>query len=167
MALTLVRHTTPDVTPGTCYGRTDLPLAGSFETEAEAVLASLPPVGRIVTSPLYRCRRLAERIASRQGAELDVSEACIEMDFGAWEGRLWSELPRAELDGWAADFMGYRGHGGESVAQLLTRVRAGLAALPPGTLVVTHSGVIKAALAARGDADGWEHQPPFGGIVRV
>ena len=29
-----VRHTTPDVIPGTCYGQTDVPLKASFEEEA-------------------------------------------------------------------------------------------------------------------------------------
>ncbi|WP_168797950.1 histidine phosphatase family protein [Pacificoceanicola onchidii] len=167
MALTLLRHTTPQVAAGVCYGVTDLDLAESFEQEAEAVLSELPDVAAIVCSPLLRCRRLAERIGLHLSREVLVSTDWREMDFGVWEGQGWSDLPRAELDAWAADFHDYAGHGGESVAALHTRVRQGLAAAPDGALIVTHMGCIKAALVERGDADGWNARLPFGGMVRV
>lgn len=167
MALILLRHTTPDVAPGLCYGRTDLPLAAAFEAEAEAVLARLPKVAGIVTSPLFRCRALAERIGAARGCAVAEATALIEMDFGAWEGLAWADIPRAELDAWAADFMGYDGHGGESVAALLGRVGPALDGLAPDTLVVCHAGVIKAALAHRGVDGAWDHRTPFGGHLRL
>ena len=36
MKVYLVRHTSVDVAPGTCYGQTDVPLRASFQEEAEA-----------------------------------------------------------------------------------------------------------------------------------
>ena len=60
----LLRHTTPAVAEGTCYGRLDLPLAESFDTEFEALKAALPAFGRLVSSPLARCRQLAEQLAA-------------------------------------------------------------------------------------------------------
>ena len=163
MALILVRHTTPDVAPGTCYGRSDLPLADNFLAEAAAVrgkLAALNPRGPILTSPLTRCLRLAALLGSAQ-----IHDAFIEMDFGRWEGQPWDAIPRTELDAWAADFLAACPHGGESVAQLRDRVAAGLAQLDPGTVVVTHAGVIKAAAAIFGHPEGWDIRPAFGEIV--
>ena len=167
MALTLLRHTTPDVAPGTCYGRTDLQLAASFEDEVQQVLALVPQPTAILTSPLTRCRLLAERIASHLQVELRHAEHWIEMDFGAWEGIRWDAIPRLELDAWAADFHGFNGHGGESVAQLAARVETGLDTAPAGALIVTHSGCIRAAMALRDLGDGWETETPFGGMVSV
>jgi alpha-ribazole phosphatase len=167
MALTLVRHTTPDVPKGTCYGRTDLTLADSFETELRAVLSALPISAPVVTSPLTRCRSLAERIAASSAGTVQVMHDWIEMDFGTWEGVAWSDIPRGDLDAWAADFMGYAGHGGESVVMLEERVRAGLNAAPADSVIVTHSGCIRAACAIFGLHDGWDTETPFGGIVQL
>ncbi len=165
MALTLLRHTTPDMAPGLCYGRTDLPLSPGFEDEAAGILKCLPPVTCVISSPLGRCLQLAERIAALRALDLRVEPGWIEMDFGRWEGVPWDAVPRHELDAWAADFMAYRGHGGESVAMLAARVATGLEAAPEGALIVTHAGCIKAALAQRGVADGWTARTPFGGLV--
>ncbi|RBI83899.1 hypothetical protein DRV85_14730 [Rhodosalinus halophilus] len=168
MALTLLRHTTPEVAPGTCYGRTDLALAPSFEAEAAEVIARLPEVAHVVSSPLTRCVRLAERIAGVRGLRARIEPLWTEMDFGRWEGVPWSALPRDELDAWAADFYHARPHGGESVAELQARVAEALARLPAEpVLVVTHMGTIKAALHLAGRAGAWDHTVPFGTAVPV
>ncbi|MGB3457594.1 MAG: alpha-ribazole phosphatase [Litorimonas sp.] len=170
MALTLLRHTTPDVAPGTCYGRTDLALADSFPAEAEAVLAALPGVDRIVSSPLRRCRRLAEHIADARALSVGIDPRLVEMDFGAWEGLAWSDIPRDELDAWAADFLHARPHGGESVAELRARVRDALDywTRPAGrTLLVTHAGVVKAALARGERSEDYGASLDFGGMVHL
>lgn len=41
MKVYLVRHTSVDVAPGTCYGQTDVPLRASFQEEAEACKKAL------------------------------------------------------------------------------------------------------------------------------
>jgi alpha-ribazole phosphatase len=152
MALTLLRHTTPEVAPGTCYGRTDLALAPSFEAEAAEVIARLPEVAHVVSSPLARCARLAERIAGARGLRARIEPLWTEMDFGRWD----------------ADFYHARPHGGESVAQLQARVAEALARLPAEpVLVVTHMGTIKAALHLAGRAGAWDHTVPFGTAVPV
>ncbi len=72
-----------------------------------------------------------------------------EMDFGAWENRPWAGIPRAEIDAWAADPLRYRPGGGESVAQVLARVRrawTGIGSSADTTLVVTHAGPIRCLL---------------------
>jgi alpha-ribazole phosphatase len=154
----LLRHSRPAVAEGTCYGRSDLAPGPDFEAAAATVLAGLPPVAAVRSSPLVRCLRLAERIAATRGLALDTDPRLIEMDFGRWEARLWAEIDRGELDAWAADFDHARPHGGESVAMLAARVGAALRAAEPSdppVLWVTHSGVVRAACAITGAGEGW------------
>jgi len=167
MGLTFLRHTTPDVAKGTCYGRTDLGLAASFEDELARVLDGLPKVEQIVCSPLIRCRTLAARVAEVVGLTAQVIDGLTEMDFGRWEMVPWNDIPREQLDEWAADFMGARPHGGESVQMLRDRVANTISSLDSGTLVVTHSGVIRAAAAIGDHPEGWEIDVKFGGWVRL
>ena len=87
-------------------------------------MAALPRADRLVSSPLERCRRLAERIGAARGLVPVVDERLREFDFGTWEGVPWESIPRAELDAWAADFLHARPHGGESVQMLHERVAA-------------------------------------------
>lgn len=167
MALTFLRHTTPDVAKGICYGRTDLGLAATFEDELGRVVEALPEVNTIVSSPLYRCRTLAERVGAFCGVSVSVLDGLTEMDFGAWEMTPWADIPRDQLDLWADDFMGARPHGGESVQMLQDRVAGALGDLSSDTLVVTHSGVIRAAAAISDHPEGWEIDVKFGGYVKM
>ncbi|MEL6687024.1 MAG: histidine phosphatase family protein, partial [Pseudomonadota bacterium] len=98
MGLILLRHTTPEVQPGTCYGQLDLDVAATFKAEAEKAYRALPAIDRIVTSPLKRCRTLAQFIADRKQLSLEEDLRLMEMDFGAWEGTPWDDIPRAEID---------------------------------------------------------------------
>ena len=170
MPLILVRHTRPKVPAGVCYGMTDLELAPTFDDEAAAVVAALPPVERLVSSPLRRCRRLAERIGAARGIAPVFDDRLRELDFGAWEGIAWDAIPRAELDAWAADFFHARPHGGESVHMLRERVGTAIADYRRSGVshaVVTHAGVIKAALAESGHPDGWKATVEPGAAIRL
>ena len=168
--VTLVRHTRPRVSDGVCYGATDLDVAATFEEEAAQVVETLAPAQRLVTSPLHRCRRLAERIGAAQGLTPRIDGRLREMDFGTWEGVRWNAVPRDELDAWAADFLHARPHGGENVYMLRERTwaaiddyqRSGLA-----HIVVTHHGIIKAAVARNGDPEAWKFHLDFGGSLRL
>lgn len=170
MVVTLVRHTKPRVRPGTCYGRTDLDVAENFIDDASMIADALPPAERVISSPLTRCRKLAELICERRGAPLEIDPRVQEMDFGAWEGKLWRDIPRAELDAWAADFLNAAPHGGESVSQLRTRTISALSELrrsAASVLVVTHAGVIKAAMATGDAAEYFNVQVDFGAAVTL
>ena len=163
MGVILLRHSRPEGAAGLCYGRTDLLPDGSLAAEIARLAAELPPVARVVSSPLTRCRRLAEGLAQARALPLSLDPDLIEMDFGALENTPWDAIPRAELDAWAADFLHARPHGGESVAMLAGRTRRVLDALsgPEPGLAVTHAGIIKAARAAIGAPDPWRHETPF------
>lgn len=170
MAITLLRHTRPAIAEGVCYGRTDLDLASSFLGEAAALCPDLPRFERIVSSPLSRCHRLADYLAKQLERPLSIDERLIEMDFGRWEGIAWRDIPRAELDAWAEDFLHARPHGGETVAMLRDRTLDALGeikAVATPTLIVTHAGVIKAALATGDTSEDFNSQIGFGAFITL
>lgn len=139
MILHLVRHPRPLVADGTCYGRLDVG-AENAAPVADALRAQLPPGLPVWSSPLRRCTALAALLhpAPRHDARL------AEMDFGTWEGRSWDEIPRHQLDAWAADVAGYAPPGGESPRDLQRRVLDFVAGLTvPEAVLVTHAGVIR------------------------
>ncbi len=170
MRLILVRHTRPLASENVCYGVTDLDVAPTFDQEAARVVVALPAVERVVTSPLRRCLRLAERIGAARGLTPVVDERLREMDFGRWEGGPWKNVSRVELDAWAADFLHARPHGGESVEMVSARVVSALGDYRRSGVshaMVTHAGIIKAARAYAGHSDAWTTTVDFGGSVSL
>ncbi|MEM7781084.1 MAG: histidine phosphatase family protein [Pseudomonadota bacterium] len=154
MALTFLRHSEPCIEPGICYGQLDIAARELSEAELSELVGNLPKtLSRIDTSPLSRCSRLAERIVERLNLPLQIDPRLQEIDFGRWENCAWDDIPREEIDAWAADVTGAKPHGGESVDELTARVRSYLDECPYGRsdiLVVTHLGVVRCAHAAFG-----------------
>jgi alpha-ribazole phosphatase len=148
--LWLVRHPRPAVPAGLCYGRTDVPIEDSHLAELLDILpARLPRHAEVYSSPLSRCLRLASGLQRAGFASPTVDDRLREMHFGDWEGRPWSEVPRAQIDAWRDDLVGYVPPGGESVAALARRGAAFVGDLPSGgrdAIVVTHAGVIQTLL---------------------
>ena len=172
LSIALVRHPAVARAAGRCYGRLDLPLA-DLASIAPIVTALAPMRGATIhSSPLARCRLVAETLAASWAQAPPIADArLMEMDFGAWEGRLWDDIPRPDLDRWAADLAGFAAPGGETGATLVTRVTAfwhTLTDQPGPHVVVTHGGPLKVLLALA------ENQPvdlarptlPVGGIYR-
>jgi len=117
----LIRHTTPAVDKGVCYGQTDLDVTASFEEEAAVIAGCLPAAfGAVYSSPLRRCAMLAERLFPT--APVLLRGELMEVHCGEWEMRKWDELPREEMDPWMADFVNIRIPGGESYIDLHERV---------------------------------------------
>lgn len=146
MPLYLIRHTRVGCAPGLCYGQLDVPLADSFAEEVQAVRealarqfpAGLPPIW---SSPSLRCRSLAEAL----GTPFRLDPRLRELDFGAWEGRTWTELDSPEARHWGDNWQTAAPPGGESLPELLARLRAFLAELDhPNALLITHAGPIRA-----------------------
>ncbi|WP_261527729.1 alpha-ribazole phosphatase [Burkholderia multivorans] len=176
MDVVLIRHPAVAVASGVCYGRTDVPLAGSADAAARLLRDRLSALGAplpacIGTSPLMRCATVADRLAHACGVPCERDAGWQELDFGVWEMQRWNDIDRAALDAWAADLMHARAHGGESVAQFAARVaqRAdAIARLGLPQWIVTHAGVIRAfaSLVLRVPLDTLLARPvPTGGIV--
>ncbi|MBL8404799.1 MAG: alpha-ribazole phosphatase family protein [Dechloromonas sp.] len=150
MRLHLIRHPKPAIEAGICYGRHDCPAVSEFSL-ATKLLAELPAGLPLWSSPLIRCRALAERLHPQPV----IDDRLAEMHFGKWEGRRWDDIPRAELDAWAADVAGYAPPGGESPRDLQRRALDFVASLNvPEAVIVTHAGVIRTLLAH------WQGLPP-------
>ncbi len=172
--LYLVRHTKPDIAPGICYGQLDPGVAGSFELEAQQVLAWLPPAELILTSPLQRTCRLAEYLAQALKSDLWADARLMEKHFGLWEGKAWNDIARSEIEAWAVDVTGYAPPGGESGKQVMLRAQALLrdAALLPNenVIMVTHGGMVRAMLAQLGHlplADTLRWEVDYGTVIAV
>jgi alpha-ribazole phosphatase len=146
--LALLRHPPVSGGAGRCYGRLDLPLADA-EQDIPPILAALASLkgAAILTSPLSRCRQVAEALASLWAAPPPIQDPrLMEMDFGAWEGLAWDSVPRTALDAWAADLLGFAPPGGESGAALVARVSAlwaDVSAQGKACVLVTHGGPLK------------------------
>jgi alpha-ribazole phosphatase len=155
MKLVLVRHPQPDVAPGLCYGASDVPVVDADLARVHAALAAqgLPGDLPVHASPLQRCAHLADRLAP---GRVTFDARLAEMDFGAWEGRAWSDIPRVDVDAWTADLLRYRPGGAENVLDVARRVQRFLVDLRrqdvPAALVVCHAGTIRLLTVLYGDA---------------
>lgn len=151
MELYLIRHTTPGIASGICYGQSDVALAEGYAQEAAHVCAKLAGVAAAAcySSPLQRCARLAERLGA---GEPRHDERLQELHFGAWEMQPWDAIPRHELDRWGESYVNAAPPGGETFADLHRRATTFLRDLidcrhSGPVLAVTHAGVIRALLA--------------------
>lgn len=150
MQIFLIRHPRPQVAAGICYGQLDLP-ALDVERTATRLRQQLPADLPLISSPLQRCRALAEALHPSPRFEPEL----MELNFGEWEGRHWDQIGAEALDAWAADLLHHAPPGGESVAMLQARSITSLNALAaeglPACVVVTHAGVMRATVGhARG-----------------
>jgi alpha-ribazole phosphatase len=157
MDIVLIRHPAVSLDQGVCYGQSDVALFEAPEASAAALavrLATLQvPAPRVLlSSPLTRCATVAAALAASFGCTYSTDDSLKEMDFGTWELQRWDDIDRALLDAWAEDFQGARSHGGESVEQFVSRVRAWFEVfeqtreLTPA-YVVTHAGVVRVIAA--------------------
>jgi alpha-ribazole phosphatase len=102
------------------------------------------PGARVWSSPLTRCRRLAEALTPQP----ILDDRLLEMSFGTWEGVLWVDVPRDDLDHWASDLEGFAAPGGESGSKLIARVTAFWQDLGDGAhIVVSHGGPLRVLIA--------------------
>ena len=143
MQVFLIRHPRPQIADGICYGRLDMP-AHDIEATAAALRTQLPPGLPVISSPLRRCRELAEALHPSPRFEARL----VEMHFGEWEGLAWDAIAREAFDAWAADLLHHAPPGGESAAMLQARAVACLDALAAEgitvCIIVTHAGVFRA-----------------------
>lgn len=148
MELYLIRHTTPDISKGICYGQTDIPLAKSFPEEAARIASYLPEqLEKIYSSPLLRCRQLAATLFPAHTITYDP--ALQEINCGNWEMCSYDALPQEEVNRWMNDYVNMRMPGGENYADLYQRV---VACIEPiisngkNAALITHSGVMRSVL---------------------
>lgn len=173
VVLHLWRHPRLCGADGLCIGALDWPVdARRARRLARRIARAAQGLGlpaAIATSPLSRCRAVAESLRAR-GWRVHVDARLREMHFGRWQGRRWADIDRTQIAAWEADFLHYRVGGGESLAQLRARLADYLqdaARCRVPTLAITHAGCM-AALATLADpaprpAD-WPRNAPSTGV---
>jgi alpha-ribazole phosphatase len=149
MEIYLIRHTTPDVVKGTCYGQADLAVTESFEQEASIIQQHLPGnIQQVYTSPLQRCKQLAGHLFPTH--DLQLHDDLKEISCGEWELKLWDDIPQEVLKPWMNDFVNVRIPGGESYLDLFERTVNRFNTIANRELpaaIVSHGGVIRSILS--------------------
>jgi alpha-ribazole phosphatase len=176
LTLHLWRHPRAAGAAGRCIGITDLPVdPRKAKRLAHRIRQQARRQGwprEVHSSPLQRCAHVG-RILRSWGWRHHVHPDWRELDFGAWEGRRWTDIARTEVDAWAADFARHAPGQGESLQAMTQRLVAHLDRLaamahlanlpqrpassapgapgapvaptsaPPIVLVVAHAGVMQ------------------------
>jgi alpha-ribazole phosphatase len=158
----LIRHALVDENARAfLYGVMDVPLCETTLLEQapmyRALAARLPRPADWLVTPLSRTRRTAEAIFSHgyPRRELGVEAGLIEQSLGEWQGLPHHELP-SKLVHPAHAFWPLAGHekppGGESMAEVITRVGAAMERLVEEhsgreVVIVSHGGAIRGAIA--------------------
>ena len=146
-----LRHPTPDIDLGICYGQTDMDIAEIGHSQIEDALISTPKIELIVASPALRCRKLATELAKRDAASLEYDERLWEMNMGNFEGVRWDAMDRSQSDKWLEDPFNNPTPNGESFAQVQTRVLAAVEDhlhMHPNVAFVCHAGPIRSVQMA-------------------
>ena len=157
--LGLLRHGHTDWNrAGRIQGRSDIPLDDEAREGLAALCLPAPwDMAEIWSSPLARAdetARLVSGRAPRHAPEL------IEMNWGEWEGQHGTDLlarPGSgyrHIEDWGWDF---RPPGGESPAELRTRLAPWLSELTRDAVAVCHIGIMRILMA---QATGWNFDGP-------
>lgn len=126
----------------------DGPLLDGAERRVGDLAAHLPKARAVLRSGA-RCT-LETAVALGLGFDAAVDAGVADWDFGRWRGRSLGDVETAEPEAvvaWRSDPAGAP-HGGESLLELLARVRGWLEALDGDgvRIAVTHPAVIRAAV---------------------
>ena len=153
MEIYLIRHTTPKVDKGICYGASDLEVVESFPEEATAISAVLPAYTekiRVVSSPLIRCKKLATFLSTSEVVEIE--NKFKEMNFGDWELQAWTSIDPLIMKKWFKNFVKIPCPNGESFQEVHDRTMMAFRELQENNAsqqlwIVAHSGIIRAILS--------------------
>ena len=179
--LLLVRHAEP-TDRDRCHGATSDPGLSPLGRRQAAALAlrvrllagELGPVRRLLCSPAARAQATVVPLADAVGRPHVVDERWRERDFGEWEGRPWHELwptVPSEVTADPAAYLAWTPPGGEDADAVADRLAPALdeALHEDGTtVVVTHAGTVRQALATALDlplTSAWRIEVPYARAV--
>lgn len=157
----LIRHIRPQIAPGICYGKSDLPVAEAADPACHLLAShffSASSRNLLLSSPLIRARKLADTLAGASFDNNDISKTRIvdshkdwqEIDFGQWEGMPWDNIPSEAIDLWQQNPESFSPPGGESAQEMAERVERAWqrwCQMDQGGILVSHVGVIRMILA--------------------
>lgn len=149
MEIYLVRHTTPYIEKGICYGQTDLDVATTFEKEVAVILNSLEITEEtnVYSSPLKRCTKLAQQFSE----DIILDDRLMELNFGDWELLNWDNLPEPASNIWMNDFVNVSTPNGEAYIDLAKRANEVFTEITSTSakriIITTHAGVIRSIVS--------------------
>jgi broad specificity phosphatase PhoE len=151
--LTIVSHASTQAIRDASFPL-DEPLDAGGEAKARALATSIRHVDVAWTGPELRARQTTAAL----GLDAVVDPALRDIDPGRWAGRLFDDVTAAEpsaVAAWIAD-PGSAPHGGESIMDLLERLRPWLGRLRDGNerlVAISHPAVIRAVVVLALDAN--------------
>ena len=173
MEVILVRHTTPKIEKGVCYGQSNIGVEKSFNEEALVIQNQLKGIDHgayFYSSPLKRCEKLAEKLAEK----IRFDDRLKELNFGDWELKKWDDIDREILDIWMNDFVNIPPKNGESYIEMFERTSGFLKEIKgegiKKAIIITHAGVIRSIHAfVNGISleDSFNLKVPYGAIVKL
>jgi len=173
MEIYLVRHTTPLIEKGICYGQLDLDVADTFDAEYAQIKSKLPTNisdFEVLSSPLLRC----QKIAAKLNQSYTINKRLQEVNFGKWEGIPWNDINKTELDIWMNDFVNQAPPQGESYTHLSKRATTAFFeicnASPKNKIIIAHAGVIRSIIAKLIDKslqDSFEIKIPYAHVIQI
>lgn len=149
MEIYLVRHTTPLIEKGICYGQTDLDITENFDAESKNILDKIQfdSDTKVYSSPSKRCTKLA----SLFNKNFVTDKRILELNFGSWELKKWDDIPKEEMTPWMQDFVNVSVPKGESYTELAKRANQFYYEIKAQnnkqTIIISHAGVIRSILA--------------------
>ncbi len=168
MLLHLLRHGAPELA-GTLLGRTD-----SAVTEQGLAACVKRAVGldvaAIVSSDLARARACAEAIGRERGQAVTIDPRWRELDFGAWDGLAPAMIDPAALARFWDDPDTSPPPQGERWSSLTARIALACRDISTPTLVVTHAGAMRAALATLcglSQSQTWSLDLPYAALLSL
>ena len=169
MEVFMIRHSTPQVAKGVCYGQSEIPLAPSFADEWKLIREKLPEsVDMIFSSPLSRCMQLSVLLSEHFKIPVKPDSRLMEMNFGDWEMKLWDEIDQHQLTTWMNNYLEVACPNGESYKDLRKRLKNfisdNLVSDNRKYLIVMHGGVIKCFHVILQNTDGMDYTIRYGGI---
>jgi broad specificity phosphatase PhoE len=179
--LILVRHGQTDWNvQGRFQGQADPPLNETGRGQARALAELLAGSGfpAAYASDLQRARETAEIIAGRAGVPVSIDPRLREVNQGAWEGLVLSEIIARYPAEWSdreRDPLHCRAPGGESVAEVADRTWAAAGDIarrhPDGPVLIVSHGLALATLLCRGRGlpleTARQHIPPNAAPVEI
>ncbi len=176
MILWTLRHTKPYNPTDVCYGQSDFDVSPTFDAEfppAIEVLKKRCHAQSLYSSPLKRCKKLAEKASEALGLPIVAEDALREIHYGSWESIKLSAVPKEEMSAWKSDLRGYRFPGGESFRDVDIRIGKFIESLVDNgdeeVLFVTHAGVIAAiehSICGVPDSEFVEGEFPYAMVTR-
>jgi alpha-ribazole phosphatase len=176
MEIYLVRHTETLCEKGICYGQSDVGIREPYLEVFEGILKQLPQEAILYSSPLQRCKILANHIlANTKIDSITEDSRLMEMNFGDWELKNWSEIPQEILDPWMKEFVAVAVPNGESFIGLDQRVKDFFEKEihnkhTKPVIIVAHSGVIRSVLCKINNEplqNAFKNTLDYGAVIKI